>query len=431
MKKFTLLLSLIFPFFVFFSLGSFWLFNFNLLFSHSKKIRKDIPRIKSINGKKRIKILTCDGGGGHAAATKALESYLGDKYIIEPVNVFTTILGKMDPINKITAGICTGEDVYNSLLKTGNAFLASEFKNFGAKRAIASSKKIENLVYDYLVSEQPDAIISVIPLINAPILNAAKRMNIPFLIVTNDLDTSNYANGFQNIDYDKFGYTLAFPEKRMLDKISKAKIPHNKLTTVGFPIREHFFEEKNVENIKKSIGIPLSKKVVMVMMGGGGSVSTLRYARRLSQMNSPLHLIVCAGKNIEMQKKLNNIKLNKNISITILGFTEKISDYMAVSDLLITKPGPNSICEALQMNLPILVDCTKRVLYWEKYNVEFVKNNGFGEQIKHYYEVEPLIKKYLFDPLVYAKAKLSISSYNKPIFKDNIRALVDNMLKAA
>lgn len=434
MKRLGLILGFALIFFAFFSLEGFWFFNFNSFFSSKKKEKKIevvLPLKKKVGDKKKILVLSSCGGGGHSATTRALQSYLGPKYCVESVNVFTTILGSMDPINKITIGRYTGEDIYNSLLKNGNSFLASELKNFGAKRAISSSKKIEKLLYNYMVKEQPDMVISVIPIINSPILAAAKRLNIPFLVVTNDLDTSNYANGFTNIDYDKFKYTLAFKEEGMLQKISKASIPENKLATVGFPIREHFFEKKNLNLIKRNLHIPPNKKIIMLMMGATGSSSTLRYAKKLASVDLPLHLIVCTGRNTSMQKKLKKIKLSDNVSMSVLGFIEKVSDLMAVSDILITKPGPNSICEALQMNLPVILDCTKRILYWEKYNVEFVKANGFGDSINCYSDIVPMVKKYLANKSLYEKSKLSISAYNKPFFKDNIRALVDGMFKKA
>jgi len=68
----------------------------------------------------------------------------------------------------------------------------------------------------------------------------------------------------------------------------------------------------------------------------------------------------------------------------IIEETNRISEYMAVSNLLITKSGTASFCEAIQMHLPMVIDATSSTLVWERFNHNFTINNGLGTVIKIY-----------------------------------------------
>ena len=63
---------------------------------------------------------------------------------------------------------------------------------------------LEKLFLDYFNDEKPDLIISVMPFINAAVLCAAKRADVPFLVLTNDLDTTNYVHNICAPTYKKF-----------------------------------------------------------------------------------------------------------------------------------------------------------------------------------------------------------------------------------
>ena len=67
--------------------------------------------------------------------------------------------------------------------------------------------------------------------------------------------------------------------------------------------------------------------------------------------------------------------------MTLLGFTDRVADLMAISHLIVTKPGPGTISEAIAMKLPILIDNTDKLLFWERINVDLVLNYGVGQRI--------------------------------------------------
>ena len=70
--------------------------------------------------------------------------------------------------------------------------------------------------------------------------------------------------------------------------------------------------------------------------------------------------------------------------MSLFGFTNQIAGLMAVSDVLITKPGPNSVCEGLLSRVPMILDMTHGTIYWEQLNIDFMVKHGFAEPLTDY-----------------------------------------------
>lgn len=396
----------------------------------SPELLADMSDLPKNNAKKKITVFMSCGGGGHISVSNALKAYLEPDYEIKIVNIFEEVLQRLDPIRTVTFSRYTCEDMYNFLLKHQLIwFINNVCLKYGAWQIVSLRRDVERYLLKYLRKDMPDLIISDIPVVNAPLLQVSKKLNIPFLVLTNDLDTSNYVIGMKEGEYgDSFCYTLPFDDEVMRQKIAKAKIPEQQLAVTGFPLRPDFYMPKNVDRIKEEFQIPADKPTVMLLMGGAGSEASYRYAKQISKMKVPLHLLVCLGRNEELGYKIRKLKCQPGITMSTIGFTSRISDLMAASDVLITKPGPGSISEAIYMNLPMLLDVTSRPIRWERLNIAFVEKWGFGESVHSYREVPYLLTRYLHDKKYYASIKHNLQAFPKIPCQDKIRQLVAHML---
>jgi UDP-N-acetylglucosamine:LPS N-acetylglucosamine transferase len=70
--------------------------------------------------------------------------------------------------------------------------------------------------------------------------------------------------------------------------------------------------------------------------------------------------------------------MNTRNRIVTEGFTKRIPYYMGLSDFFIGKPGPGSLSEAVQMNLPVIVACNAWTMPQERYNAAWVRENRAG-----------------------------------------------------
>ena len=101
---------------------------------------------------------------------------------------------------------------------------------------------------------------------------------------------------------------------------------------------------------------------------------------------------------------------------------------MAISHLIVTKPGPGTINEAIAMKLPILIDNTDKLLFWERINVDLVLRYGVGQRITHPREIEDLIANYLLDDTLQEKLYDSFCSIPPNNFHVKIKGIIADMV---
>jgi len=377
---------------------------------------------------KKIVILTTSGGGGHISASKALRQYLHKKYSIVETNIFSEILYQLDFVRWFSLKKYNGEDFYNYLVQK-KAFKRINILWSLGKFATRILKPILlKMLRKYFKSENPDLIISVIPLLNGIILKACKELDIPFLVVPTDLDATTFIYGINNPDYTKFEFNVAFADNDIFKTIEPAHIDFEQLSVNGFPLRESFFEEKNPQKIKKEFNIETEKPIILLMMGAVGSKESYTFMTYLSKITNPAHIIICLGKNKKNIQQFKNLRLPNHISLSLLAFTEKISDLMSISDILITKSGTVTVCESIYMNLPLLLDATSEVLLWEQFNHLFVTKNRFGLTIKKYKELPQIVDMLLSNPKMLEMYKKNLTEYPKKNFEESIQIIIEKLI---
>ncbi len=389
-----------------------------------KKVNKDT---------KNILIFTSTGGGGHTAVANALNGYLANSnYNITVVNFFEDVMGSLDDVKTFTFGKLSSEDFYNFCLKYRFIRLVNIFTRFGGWVLNSKYDAIEKEAYNFInrFTPKPDLIISVIPMVNNVILSAAKKIDIPFLVVTNDLDTINYINGISQINYKKFYYTLPFKDQDIIQKIYPANIPKGQVIFSGFPLRPDFFNKKrDKDTVYKNFNIPKNKNKIMILMGGSGSYATYKYTKALCEYKKPIHIIACLGRDQNTAKLIDEIELPKHITLSKIGFTDKIADLMSISQVIITKSGPGSICEAIASNLPMIIDKTNEIIRWENLNIEFVKKYRLGSVLCDIKDLNKKLDKLLNNAQYRRNIKNNINRLNSKItFANNIKTIVDKII---
>jgi processive 1,2-diacylglycerol beta-glucosyltransferase len=404
-----------------------------IFFGYSLFISRTSPAQSVANkqslAKKKILILTTIGGGGNLEAGKAIESYLKNDYQVESSFVFRDILKELDPLKFITAEEYSGEEFYN-LLMPGKYFrILGLMYELGAWYIQLQKEKVHAALRDYITQNQPDLLISVIPIINNIVLDVAQELDIPFLLMPTDLDISPYIINIEKPAYEKFYIGLPFDDEEIMAPLETAHIPRHYITIVGSPLKTHFFIKKNKTILKKKYTFDPHKPVIMTLMGSHGSDDMKEYVTQLLKIDLPAHIIACIGKNEKSQKELSKLSVPDHLSLSIVGFTPDIADYMAISDILISKSGTLSLSEALYTNLPLLLDATSSLLPWEKFNHQFIKQHGFGTSIKQFDEIAPLVSAMIKDKSWLNLYKNNIEKWEKKNFPVEIKKLVERIFK--
>lgn len=381
--------------------------------------------------RKKIIILTSTGGGGHITATNALIEHLGAKYNLEPIYPLKTFLSPIDIFSTATFGRWDGEQTYNYFVRKGCFRLINSFAKFGRWYFTKFNKRSTRLMREYLQEQKPDLVISLIPLVNRATLKACKDLNIPFLLSPTDLNATYFLFKTNKPAYEKFLYTMPFEDEKIRAIIKPAHIPESQVRITGFLVRPGFLNPKSTEEkdaIKHTFGIPMQKPVILLLMGAQGSDGILNYARMLTQLATPAHLLICIGKCQELEEKINHTPFPDHITHTALGYTDHIPHLFAISDILITKAGSVSFAEALYSGLPMLVDTTNHMLEWEQFNVDFMTRNGFGKRIDKLDELSRTVDNLLANKTEYEAIKQRIKDFPKKNGLEEITKLIEELL---
>lgn len=376
----------------------------------------------------KIIIFTSPGGGGHIAASSALKSYLSDYYDVDTVFLLQDLLKSFDPIRVLTSSTQSCEGFYNFLMKHKQWWFINCIYHIGRLCFKPMAPLIRKTIVSYLKDNNIDMVISVMPMFNDSVLRAAQELDIPFLLVPTDLDVRSFVFNIKNNVYRKFKINLIFNDHSIKKNISVRNISDSRIVYNGFPLRPEFFEKKDRERLRQSFGIEEKVPVLMMMMGLQGADSMVDCVKSLLALPMRLHILVCIGKNSRLKDDLSRIVLPLSISMSIIEETSRISDFMAISDLIYTKTGSASFCEIIQMKLPMLIDGTSKGLVWERFNHEFAQKHGLGVVIKKYDDIPRYVEEFFRsnDRMVAIKQNMEKFYYHNT--RINIQSCVARML---
>jgi processive 1,2-diacylglycerol beta-glucosyltransferase len=194
----------------------------------------------------------------------------------------------------------------------------------------------------YLVKENFDCIISTHFLgteVSAALKRAGKITSRIITVVTDfDVHSIWLAKG---VDH----YTVAseWTEK----KIMSLGVPKEKVSVTGIPTHENFSKPKNATELRAKMGLKTDRFTVLLATGsfGIGPIEEI-----ITELKDFQVAVIC-GHNKKLFERLSALKSE---SAKIFGLVNNMDEMMGLSDVMITKPGGLSICEALVSGLPMI-----------------------------------------------------------------------------
>jgi 1,2-diacylglycerol 3-beta-galactosyltransferase len=328
---------------------------------------------------KRALFLISDTGGGHRSAANAITAALDEikepfafEHRIEDVAAHCAF-----PLTQLGLGYSMAlryaPPVYGALYYATN----------GRRRYRALVRFCEPLyrerLRDLFLSYRPDVIVSVHPLLNHAALRAradAGMQHVPIVTVITDLGKVHESWLMPDAD------AVVVPAREVYERALSRGISPSRLRLLGQPIHPKFDDVVGTkEELRKQLGLPEDRLVVMLMAGGEGGGKLLPTTLALAKARLPIQLLVVCGRNEPLREKLEEMSRSLPTPMTVLGFTNKIPEYFRAVDLLVTKAGPGSLAEANAAQLPVVV--YDYVPGQERGNVEFVRHNGLGAVAIH------------------------------------------------
>lgn len=282
----------------------------------------------------RIAIITGGAGGGHNAAARNLAESA-------PPGTEVKIFKLEDCLPKTDRQLLI--DSYSFFSTFGKGFLwrfiywtgNTKLGMLVYKLALTEFSDDARQAVSQIIAEfKPDKIISTI-FLSSPFLDASLE-NIPKYMVITDFDL-HYAWHHPTIS----NYFVA--NQTVANKLKKLR-PNANITITGIPVPLDLY--KNTNNSFNESTTDYRPKIVL-LAGGTGLMRADHYIKTLLPHVNSWSITVICGKNDDLVKKVNTVVGSLINKITIIGWTDTLSDYIKSADIIITKPGGLTTSECL------------------------------------------------------------------------------------
>lgn len=335
---------------------------------------------------KRILFLMSDTGGGHRAAAEAIRAALLTRYDadVELVDVFR----KYSPVPWKYM-----PELYPWLVNHSKSSWGMGYKLLDTHRSAKTAARGMYLTMEshlkQMIRENPaDAIVSVHSVITRPSMHAmlSQQKRPPFVVVVTDLVTTPM------FWYDRRAEHTFVPTQTAFDRGIKAGLQSHQMSITGLPVHPNFIKSiPEKQEARQALGWDLTLPTILIVGGGEGMGPIFKNAQAINALRLPCQLAVIAGRNRQLKQQLEETTWNQPTHI--YGFVKDMPRLMGAADVLITKAGPSTICEACIAGLPmILYDA---IPGQEDGNVTFVVENGAGAFCPSPYEVADTVADWL------------------------------------
>jgi len=223
-----------------------------------------------------------------------------------------------------------------------------------------------------LLREQcPDVVVSAYPLCVHALVQAHRDLglSIPHITVVTDLLDIHPTWLCPEVT------CCAVPSERAKRQALDRGFHPDRVKLLGLPVGLHFSTcQGEKKTLRSRLGLDLDLWTLLMMGGAGGVGPLFEMARALDESDLPLQLLVVTGHNQRLCREMAAASWRKGIRL--FGFVERVWELMGASDLLLTKAGPQTICEGLNAGLPIII--FDALPGQEVDNAEYVVSHGVG-----------------------------------------------------
>ncbi len=298
-------------------------------------------------------VMTGGGTAGHVTPNLALVPLLKEKgYEIFYIGSYNGIEKKLVE----NAGI-----TYYGI-SSGKLRRYHDWKNFTDPFRVIKGFSEANQLLKHI---QPDVVFSKGGFVSVPVVMAAARQHIPAIIHESDM-TPGLANKLAIPFASKV--CCNFPETMQY-------LPDGKAVHTGSPIRKELFSGNREAGLAFT-GFSADKPVILIMGGSIGSrfINNAVWSS-LDTLLEKFQIVHLVGKG-----NINNDLVGRTGYQQYEFISEQLNDIFAMTDLMISRAGANSISEILALKIPnILIPLSAAASRGDQIlNAESYKKQGFS-----------------------------------------------------
>ncbi|MDR6881151.1 MGDG synthase family glycosyltransferase [Bacillus sp. 3255] len=187
------------------------------------------------------------------------------------------------------------------------------------------------------------------------------------------------------------------------------RVPEQRIVVTGIPLRMPFTREYDRMALRDKHGLHREMPTVLVMGGGHGLIGKqFKSVLQSEELTAPVQFIFVCGRNeklrLHLEEELGSMKMRHHVKIT--GFVDYVHELMALSDLIITKPGGLTISEAMALELPMML--YKPIPGQEQENAAYLVGLGAAIQAKNAEELKNQLLEVIANRSLLSKLKENV-----------------------
>ena len=374
---------------------------------------------------RKLDFIFFDAGGGHRAAANALQEVMKQqdrKFEIRLVNL-QLLLDTIDIFRKLTG--LRMEDIYNTLLRKG--------WTLGTPQIMAGMHVVIRLFHGQTVrmleefwkKDRPDMVVSLVPNFNRAMCESLRNVlpGAPYVSVITDI--ADYPPHFWL--ERQVQHVICGSDKAVSQALEMGHAPVMIHRVSGMILNPRFYDVAPMtaearREARAGLGLDADRPIGLVLFGGQGAAVMADIAEKLQDHQ----LMLICGKNEKLRQQLGSMA--HRAPLFVEGFTKEVPRYMQLADYFVGKPGPASISEAVAMRLPVIVECNAWTLPQERYNAEWVREQGIGVVLPNFRNIGRAVEEML-EPGAFARFRAATERlHNRAVFEipDILEKILDS-----
>jgi UDP-glucose 4-epimerase len=294
----------------------------------------------------RVLVLTADIGEGHDLPARMIKADLEK----EVPGVEVTIDNGLEAMGKMMSAVVRG----GSRFTFRHAQWLFDIQYWLIAKSAPTRWLAMQLMYltgargllKQIAEHEPDAIISTYPGVTTVLgmLREKRRLDIPVQSAITDLAGLRYwAHPGVDLHY------VTHPES--IEEVERLVGPGT-VEWARPPISPEFLAPRTRRDAREALGVDAHARIVLVS-GGGWGVGDLERAIELALADGETEVVCIAGRNELAQKRIE-ARFGGNERVSVLGFTDQMSDWMAAADAMIHATAGLTVLEAHIRGCPVI-----------------------------------------------------------------------------
>jgi len=361
----------------------------------------------------KVLITYASAGAGHRRVAEAIDDYLKNNRRDLKVELVDILLFA-NPFFRFCYNSGYPFLVHYAIWLWGFFFWLTEFgltRWFSRKSALIVNYFGCRKFVTYLIKENFDFIISTHFLNSELVANLKEKNKIQSKLVTVITDF-----GVHPFWVSKGTDLYIVASGLTKDKLLSMGVEEQKIQASGIPFSSSFLKTQNRAELAEKFWIDKNKFTVLLMTGSFGVGPLEEIAESLC---SEAQVLVVCAKNKKLLARLQKRNLE---NVKVFGFVDNAQELMAVSDVIITKPGGSSIAELLNMELlPIFIAA---IPGQESVNVKVLASYHVGSVTNNIKKIKDLILDLKNNPQRIEELRQKIREIKKPFACQELASVI-------